>query len=1742
MSDLCDLLARKTFSVHDVLQCQVEGLTAAEIARAHDLLAASDLTAAERDGVRLVLPKPIVAPPREVVVVGARAPDPPPSADAGPSASKRMRVEGGKVDTAWGRDALGSTDSDSDSDDDTNFVVVYDDDETEDDAPPPPAAPQVSAAADPDDEDQPYVGLGHDMPIDQAFLDETEAIAREDARRNIERLNENNCRHLCTIATSYLKLSETNRIRQGGARCEVWSVSQELLEFVGLAAAQEFARSGTLYRTNYQDMEYLYRYAFDNAERIEMMKDNAHQSDTHAKFIDHIPLRVAKYGRWPTVEEYRRDIVAVRQRVLRFISECDDIIRRLKDEFSKLKRAEDCETPKERYDMVREIITNLDKRPRNKNKKPGEDKDLLKISIKSTYEVDRQFANFFLPVDPTLPPKEQRRDAGIHMILTVLHNLRVKSWEYDSNEERPFEGKFVQNEPSLLNELIKTRAKTRSRLKAAKNIVKELSGAIFDLRWCDVAVPDGVLTCIDRMLPRFGRQIPSFVALSEAPGFACVPTCAPPPKNIPTKKYRAGAFAGHEALLEEPKTFALLRSHDEPLPTEPLPFRGGRSIEDCIGQWRYLPQEVKLKHPTDFVDAIVGGSAPGRDFVHMVYANVIGYVSIPPSDTYIIPDDKRVLGRPFWNLPKDATWETHGPDLWHCKNPLPTSLVRGKLLYRMPKGGRKRILKNELLPEDAKPHEVTMIGEEIGYAFACWLHWFVETRRGWLQPEGLAIDEEPVSLFVMRYNDLSMASMTGHPAFRRGGACALNLPSTVVSPVRHYRVKVCGLDRGDLLEYMRRVPSVDEPPCAMLSATSACFVVGAAGENAQCSADWLSALPAPFTGKGVFESVDPCAPTWFPEAHRVRIGGLGEFARFMLVNYVLGFSGVDRGDGLPGCLRGPSERDAVLDMPLTRVHRAVNRALLWTDIMRNCGGDIKMYERSQELGLEAEDQELLGLISLPPKPGAPVVEPHWGDTCTKNNLHKKFVSIGGTTFGLDFDTIISPLRTLGNDKFVKPKMESGDNRSGYMYYQFETVSDGPLIVAIPGLYPRTGVIEGRRLWAYIPRFDVSPGGPVPVPGVEGALRTSNDVAQDRLKGRMRRLLGVWSESAASRGGNAKAGKGVAFDRTYNSYGKAHWSAFERVFIRTEKRWTVVPCEYMFSEEDLAYARLRRMLGPKFLADAFVYPDCIDNPHFPAYRQTTPRICQRERDTRESHSRSCKQIVLASRPDTVLASIGLGRRAYDPPEPCVSDESALPFPIATTADETATLFAAAQAHGTVYRRVILTNQGDAAPPNMPLILTCNGGVCRVYGQKFDARDSARNLQFLSVLTRAAKNTSQDAENAEDAAMWRHYVARLCMSDEASAARAAPPPGGTRAYRTWRDAHNASEVSAALTGILAAVVEATKSKTSNDIASQLNAMVGSLTFLRDDCARVVTRWMTESEARCILWEGACAVTMLGFIYSGTEGQRDVDSAACVLRRNLMGSLWPDETALSPHTTALVRLFNALTATLHSEPLDSHASTFFVNEDVTKKRTWTVRAVRKGSAIKSERKRAQNATRRDKRFFSDLFLQLVRKKITRDVIVFQSHDGLIEAKGFSTRENIAVQQQQQRASTDKNAEAAMEVARRMPELLITNGANNYLGHFSFVDGQTAVVHDFTAAAKPYMPTRTSMRVFMIFPRDTVIPTGRNDVAIDMNIESIRVSARVSVPASGYGDTFATMRNGAVKVHFHRRALAHAFVFIAK
>jgi len=526
----------------------------------------------------------------------------------------------------------------------------------------------------------------------------------------------------------------------------------------------------------------------------------------------------------------------------------------------------------------------------------------------------------------------------------------------------------------------------------------------------------------------------------------------------------------------------------------------------------------------------------------------------------------------------------------------------------------------------------------------------------------------------------------------------------------------------------------------------------------------------------------------------------------------------------------------------------------------------------------------------------------WSSQVTKNNLHRKIVGMGGTSNAFDSATVVEPLRRCAG--MMECKTESGAEFGRYRYYQFETMPNAPMVVAVPGLYAGTPVVEGSKLWRYFERFDTSGAPPREVPGVPGALATTEAVASERYKSRCRRFVNGF-------GGCAGAS---AAEVASVSYGRMLYPRYRWELAGSPPTWRVVPADHAMSDQEAA--KKLKVLGPTFSYAELCYPDNPDNQHYPFWRHARPAValCDVPVETSLTGTR-CKTMVLGSRPDVILRSRGLGGRAFDVPPPPRAD----PIPTPVIADE---LLADAWVKGAprhLYRHLAVSGRAarsmgvdDRGPAS------AEGWVIVPLGGNAPMSE-AEAMSLFDALRRMPR------AGPSNAAMLAHFVARHCVTSETAAVAAAPVPGGTSSYRDWRDACCAAAVRDACGDLVQFIGDSRRSHGEGSLALADDACNGAserAAVVGAGAHKLVNRWMAPSEAlemlRVMAQAAAVAVARCGATSAGDK-QAAMDLIGAVLDRPLAEPLRLG--VEDPRLVAFVTGHDALEAATRNDPLDAH-----------------------------------------------------------------------------------------------------------------------------------------------------------------------------------------------------------------------------
>ena len=137
---------------------------------------------------------------------------------------------------------------------------------------------------------------------------------------------------------------------------------------------------------------------------------------------------------------------------------------------------------------------------------------------------------------------------------------------------------------------------------------------------------------------------------------------------------------------------------------------------------------------------------------------------------------------------------------------------------------------------------------------------------------------------------------------------------------------------------------------------------------------------------------------WCPDLYRVHLKGAGAMAAFMVAQMTLAGLGFARADGAAGCLRRHGG-DECLDVFDLRAAAATRRALFETYLLLT-GGDFDFEKRCAELGISGHEYPEAAALSR-----AGSAPRHRTEQLTKNNLARKIVGMGGTSWSLDADTV-----------------------------------------------------------------------------------------------------------------------------------------------------------------------------------------------------------------------------------------------------------------------------------------------------------------------------------------------------------------------------------------------------------------------------------------------------------------------------------------------------------------------------------------------------------------------------------------------------------------------------------------------------------------------------------------------------------------------------------------------------------------
>ena len=320
--------------------------------------------------------------------------------------------------------------------------------------------------------------------------------------------------------------------------------------------------------------------------------------------------------------------------------------------------------------------------------------------------------------------------------------------------------------------------------------------------------------------------------------------------------------------------------------------------------------------------------------------------------------------------------------------------------------------------------------------------------------------QEPISLFVMLYNDLSMGALSEQAVFARGGACSLEAGAGAAACVRIDLA--LGEEERAAAQHLMDLGASDAFALAFTghATLTVCVRVpehtsaarAADGWNAGADVDaavrasiasWAepdSALAAVFALRAPVILVRAQPAGWLPESGRIHLHGLGEFARFLIEHLTLAALDSTRPDGAAPCLRRTPAGDC-MDVLDAKACAAVRRALVEAELICT-GRDGDAGRRGAELGVAYPEA-----VALTRRDGGEARA--WSTQVTRSNLVCRIVKAGGTLYPFDGANVLTPLRTFNAD-FLHTKTEAGAETGKYKYWQFDLLPDGPIVVAIPG--------------------------------------------------------------------------------------------------------------------------------------------------------------------------------------------------------------------------------------------------------------------------------------------------------------------------------------------------------------------------------------------------------------------------------------------------------------------------------------------------------------------------------------------------------------------------------------------------------------------------------------------------------------------------------------------------------------------
>ena len=822
----------------------------------------------------------------------------------------------------------------------------------------------------------------------KAVLQADRSLARTEAQDKVRLQAEQ--QHVAKFAARYFRITESVD-REEGTKCAVWTPCAMLAEVAGLRGGRELAGNGTHFKATYMDTEFMGRFV------------TAHHAWLDANGVDteDIPLRVARDGTWATEADFVMALREARRSLLRYIYEVEFVLTHMRQVFASLDAAATSGGPI----AVMAVVSALDKRRRGRD-------DRLKLPCRRLTDEDNAFAAELLPASSDASQAAARR------VLAVLHNLRVLAW---THTEEPFPGAAVLNSPVELNSRTKWEPGRERRLAAAHRWVAALEAdiaaggarwATADLRGARQAA--ALALEAERAGPRAPLRwasLPDAFLPVEPAGLQLTPFCDPAPEQL-AGKYTARVHRDVcPATVAPPSVFQLSESGVAVAAGALKPRQQGLTIHDTCGQWVHAPGYLRFRNPEVIVEALVAATTRPRgvvvDLAALVANEATGFTRVPPA-AYDAVAPRRTLGSPFEPLRSDASLE----ECWASRQPQPRALLRGVLHGGGRGGGR---------PRKNGAEDTTQYMEESTLAFACWLHYFVETRRGWLVAERRLPDEEPLSLFVLLYDDMAVTGLGAQPSFGPGGCCALDRGMQSSGDARDAFVR---LDFDSASGTLEVLDGCSEVSAALVAPDTLALVIrvpvtaadaerevaawaGAPDFNAAAlvaAAAWVAgngaAQALSVAARGRCKAAQVMPRGWYPELHRIHLKGAGAMAAFMVAQMTLSGMGFARSDGAAGCLRR-CDGNECLDVFDPRAAAAARRALFETYLLLT-GGDFDFDKRCAELGISSHEYPEAAALARNSSGTAPR---HRTEQLTKNNLARKIVGMGGTSWSLDADTV-----------------------------------------------------------------------------------------------------------------------------------------------------------------------------------------------------------------------------------------------------------------------------------------------------------------------------------------------------------------------------------------------------------------------------------------------------------------------------------------------------------------------------------------------------------------------------------------------------------------------------------------------------------------------------------------------------------------------------------------------------------------